>query len=244
MKKDYSNPWLSAKGSSQIESYMKSADVMVVERNRAIKLLGDLLLYQFPSPVNLKILDLGCGDGTITEYLYNRYPENNFYLLDGSSTMLSKAKERLKGKLVEFIAMSFEEYIDKKVDNDKYDFVFSSLAIHHLPFNGKGKLYSKIKKELRTNVFFLNFDVVLPNSEISQKIQFQMWVDWMNETLQRNNLADEVGKFNDLPNTYKLREENKASDLFDQLNLLTESGFKNVDCFFKYSIFALFGGTK
>jgi tRNA (cmo5U34)-methyltransferase len=71
-----------------------------------------------------------------------------------------------------------------------------------------------------------------------------MWVDWMNETLHKNSIGDEVGKFNDLPNIYKSKEENKPSDLFDQLNLLTKVGFKNVDCFFKYSIFALFGGTR
>jgi tRNA (cmo5U34)-methyltransferase len=94
------------------------------------------------------------------------------------------------------------------------------------------------------NGLFLNFDVVLPTSEVSEKIQFQMWVDWINETLQKNNLTAEVGKFNDLPNIYKSKEENKPSDLFDQLDLLTKAGYKDVDCFFKYSIFALFGGRK
>ncbi|MCX6339152.1 MAG: class I SAM-dependent methyltransferase [Candidatus Aureabacteria bacterium] len=244
MKNDNSNTWLNAKGNGQVESYTKSADVMVVERKKIIKLLCDLFFYHFPSPVNLKVLDLGCGDGIITEHLHNKYPKNNFYLMDGSTAMLLKAKERLKDKAIKFIEMSFEEYIEKKAENDKYNFVFSSMATHHLPFESKGKLYSKINIELCRNGLFLNYDVVLPTSGISEKIQFQMWVDWMNEALQRNNLGDEVGKFNGLPNIYKSKEENKPSDLFDQLNLLTKAGFKNADCFFKYSIFALFGGTK
>ena len=244
MEKDNSNTWLNAKGNEQIESYTKSADVMVIERNRAISLLGNLLLYNFPSPINLNILDIGCGDGIVTEYLLNRYPRNNFFLMDGSSVMLSKAKERLKNKSVEFIETSFEKYIENKPENNKYNFVFSSMATHHLTFNGKGKLYLKIKEELCKNGLFLNFDVVLPTSELSEKIQFQMWVDWMNETLQKNNLKTDVGKFNDLPNIYKGKNENKPSNLFDQLDLLTKAGYKDVDCFFKYSIFALFGGRK
>jgi tRNA (cmo5U34)-methyltransferase len=243
MKKDNSNTWLNAKD-EQVESYTESADVMVVERKRAINLLCDLFFYSFPSPVNLNILDFGCGDGTITECLHNKYPQNNFYLMDGSAAMLLKAKERLKDKPVKFIKMSFEEYSGNKIEKEKYNFVFSSMAIHHLPFESKSKLYSKINKELRKNGLFLNFDVVLPTSEISEKIQFQMWVDWMNETLQKNKIDDEVGKFNDLPSIYKSKEENKPSNLFDQLSLLTKTGFKDVDCFFKYSIFALFGGTK
>jgi tRNA (cmo5U34)-methyltransferase len=217
---------------------------MIVERNRVVKLLGDLFSYRFPSPVNLNILDLGCGDGAITEYLYDRFPNNNFSLVDGSSVMIAKAKERLKGKSVKFVEMSFEEYTDKESGEDKYDFIFSSMAIHHLPLEGKGRLYKKINGELSEGGLFLNFDAVLPTSDISEKIQFRMWVDWMNETLQRNNLGDEVGKFNNLPNTYKSQKEDKPSDLSDQLNLLNEVGFKNIDCFFKYSIFALFGGTK
>jgi tRNA (cmo5U34)-methyltransferase len=244
MKKDNSNTWLNTKNNSQVESYTKSADVMVVERNKVIKLLCDLFFYHFPSPVNLKVLDIGCGDGIITEHLHNKYPENSFYLMDGSSAMLLKAKERLKSKPIKFIEMSFEEYIEKDAENDKYNFVFSSMATHHLPYESKGKLYSKMNKELCKNGLFLNFDVVLPTSGISEKIQFQMWVDWMNETLQRNNLGDEVGTLNDLPNIYKSKEENKPSNLFEQLNLLTAAGFQNADCFFKYSIFALFGGTK
>jgi tRNA (cmo5U34)-methyltransferase len=244
MEKDNSNTWLNSKGNEQIESYTKSADVMVVERNRVISLFGNLFLYNFPSPVNLNILDIGCGDGIVTECLLNKYPQNNFSLMDGSAVMLLKAKERLKDKPVEFIEMSFEEYIEKKPENNKYNFVFSSMATHHLTFNDKGALYSKIKEELCKNGLFLNFDVVLPTSEISEKIQFQMWVDWMNETLQKNNLDTELSKFDDLPNIYKAKEENKPSDLFDQLDLLTKAGYKDVDCFFKYSIFALFGGKK
>jgi tRNA (cmo5U34)-methyltransferase len=244
MKKDTTNTWLNKNGTEQVESYTKSADVMIVERNRVMHLFGDIFSYRFPSPVNLCVLDLGCGDGIVTEYILNRYPKNNFSLLDGCAEMLSKAKERLKEKPVRFIQMSFEEYIDKKIEAEKYDFIFSSMAIHHLPFEDKGKIYSKIYAELRAKGLFLNYDVVLPVSEFSEKIQFHMWIDWMNETMAKNNLNDEIGKFNKLPDIYKSKEENKPSDLFDQLRLLAEAGFKDVDCFYKYCIFALFGGTK
>jgi trans-aconitate methyltransferase len=141
MKKDNSNTWLNAKGKEQIESYTKSADIIVVERNRAISIFEDLFLYNFPVPVNLNILDIGCGDGIVSERLLNKYPQNNFSLMDGSAAMLSKAKERLKDKSIGFIEMSFEEYIKNKSENNKYNFVFSSMATHHLTFNGKGKLY-------------------------------------------------------------------------------------------------------
>ena len=43
---------------------------------------------------------------------------------------------------------------------------------------------------------------------------------------------------------YKKKLENKPSGLVEQLRLLEDIGFRDVDCFYKYGIFALFGGTK
>ncbi len=66
----------------------------------------------------------------------------------------------------------------------------------------------------------------------------------MNETLQENCLNDKIGKYDDLPSIYKNKEENKPDTLISQLDLLNDIGFKDVDCFYKYGIFAVFGGAK
>ena len=101
MKEDQSNTWLT--GSTQVDLYVTSADVIILERNRTTKLLLDIFRYQFSEKKNLQILDLGCGDGIVTEYIRERYPDNAFYLLDGSSDMLEKARQRLKGDNVTFM---------------------------------------------------------------------------------------------------------------------------------------------
>lgn len=66
----------------------------------------------------------------------------------------------------------------------------------------------------------------------------------MKETLRKSGLESEIGTYDNLPDIYKSKEENQPSNLFDQLDLLIKIGFKDVDCFFKYGIFALFGGIK
>ena len=53
-----------------------------------------------------------------------------------------------------------------------------------------------------------------------------------------------IGEYDHLPAQYKSELENKPSGLFGQLQLLRQVGFRNVDCFWKYGIFCLFGGTK
>ena len=50
--------------------------------------------------------------------------------------------------------------------------------------------------------------------------------------------------FSDIIRRYKGLEENKPDTLDDQLNTLRNFGFKDVDCFYKYGIFSMYGGMK
>jgi len=43
---------------------------------------------------------------------------------------------------------------------------------------------------------------------------------------------------------YKHLKENKPDVLEEQLNALKEHGFKDVDCFYKYGIFSVYGSKK
>jgi tRNA (cmo5U34)-methyltransferase len=239
------NTWLSSDSKELIEYYMNSADVIVVERERCIKLLLDIFGYHFKERNNVRILDLGCGDGTITQRFKDMYPDHQYVLMDGSADMIERAKVKLHGvNNNTFICQSFEKFIDNEGDITKYDFIFSSNAIHHLDANEKAKLYFKIFLTLNSDGLFINYDVVQPASERSEQWQFNMWRQWMNEALIKKGRAGDVGKHDGLPDLYKSKQDNHPGPLIDQLQILEKIGFKDVDCFFKYGIFALFGGIK
>jgi tRNA (cmo5U34)-methyltransferase len=240
MTDDPSNTWLA--GPAQADDYVSTANVIIVERQRTMKLLSDIFRYHFGGKTGLHVLDLGGGDGVITEYLQERYPDNVFTLLDGSTDMLVKAQQRLEGKQVVFIQQTFEEYLDAPPEDQRYDFIFSSNAIHHLDFVGKSRMYAKLFRELTFGGAFVNIDVVKAASERSERWQFAMWEDWMNETLTQ--IGGEIGTYNGLPEAAKAKPENKPSGLFEQLELFRQVGFRDVDCFYKYGVFAMFGGTK
>jgi tRNA (cmo5U34)-methyltransferase len=239
------NTWLSSNSKELIEYYMNAADVIVVERERSIKLLLDIFSCHFKGRNNLRGLDLGCGDGIITKSFHDKYPDHHYSLMDGSADMIERAKAKLHGaKNTTFIHQSFEEFIDTEGANTTYDFIFSSNAIHHLDAIGKAKLYFKIYLTLNADGLFINYDVVQPATERSEQWQFEMWRQWINEALIKKGRSEDVGKHDGLPDLYKSKQDNHPGPLIDQLQILEKIGFRDVDCFFKYGIFALFGGIK
>lgn len=235
------NNWLSPNGHKQIDFYMRSSDVILIERHRCIKLLLDIFSYHFDEGRKLRLLDIGCGDGIITKNIRKYHPRHEFHLLDGSESMLDEARKSL-GDDCTYIHRFFEDFIREDSDGQQYDFIYSSLALHHLDWNKKFGMYEKVFRLLRPEGLFLNIDTVLPVSERSEAWQFRMWRDWINETLTK--MGQEAGRHDNLPTAYKRKPENKPSDLCRQLDLLRAIGFRDVDCYYKYGVFALFGGTK
>lgn len=244
MKPDSSNTWLTEEGKQQADYYTSSKNVILVERKKATQVLFDVFRYHFDTKTPQRILELGCGDGEMASEFAEKFPINTFYLMDGSEDMLSRARGNLAGSNVHFIKKTFEEYVSTESEPSTCNFVYSSNAIHHLDFWGKCQLYAKIFRGLAHGGMFINLDVVLPSSERSEKFQFRMWVDWMNQTLKDIGCGDEVGKHDELPDRYKAKAENQPSGLFEQLDALRKCGFRDVDCFYKYSVFSVFGGTK
>lgn len=242
MKKDATFKW---DDKDFVNFYTDSANSIVLERQRSIRILLEIVAFQFPSLFDLHILDLGCGEGIISKYIYDKSPNNNFYLVDASEEMLKRAKANLGSNgNISFRHLTFEDYSASQSEDCKYDLVISANAIHHLDFTQKTALFTKIYKELKAGGLFLNIDAVRPSSAHSEEIQFEMWRNWMNETLGKIGKESEAGKYDDVPSLYKNNLEDRPSDLWDQLQTLTKCGFRDVDCFYKYSIFAVFGGTK
>ena len=70
----------------------------------------------------------------------------------------------------------------------------------------------------------------------------KLWQEWMDEKL--NALGRQDVSFQDIVRRYKEAEENRPDTLDYQLGVLREIGFQEVDCYYKYGVFAVYGGRK
>jgi len=226
------------------KNYLDKADIYIVERKKMFWFISSFFSHFFNREKDIYLLDLGCGDGILTEELLKINSAIAATLIDGNEGMLEKAKGRLKGfQNVNFVKASFQDILNGAIDLENYDFCVSSLAIHHLEMEEKDTLFLHIASHLNSGGYFVNIDVVLPPSEELEEWYFAIWKDWMGYMTNRFNVKDNIPE--DIIKRYKdPLSTNKPDTLGNQLKALEKAGFKDVDCYYKNGIFTVFGGKK
>lgn len=231
------------------KDFIENADIFILGRKTSFTILKSFyrhFLHTNELEGSVKVLDLGCGDGTITRELLSENDRLEVTLVDGSSEMLENARKNLGNHQdMTFIHKSFQELLENQGQDDilpsNFDFVVSSLAIHHLQTTEKKAFFQYIYNHLKLDGFFLNIDVIkAPTTELRRWYQI-LWSEWIHE----NQAKLKVEKnFEDLPLRSKDHGDDNPDKLQVQLDALESVGFKQVDCYYKYGIFSIYGGKK
>ncbi len=223
------------------QDYRDAANIFLPFRSQFIDIAKAIYRHYVSQNPNASVLDLGCGDGLFIQELLKSFGPAKVRLVDGSGDMLNAARERLGNQEnVHFSKASFQELLINDPFDEQFNFVHSSLAIHHLSFEEKIALYTYIHRHLATEGCFVHYDVVLPPSENLDRFYMAMWRQWIKSHPAMSTHKDLIG----IPDEYKRNQDNMPDTLDSQLRALEAIGFGDVDCFYKYGIFALFGGVK
>ncbi|MDQ7787850.1 MAG: class I SAM-dependent methyltransferase [Thermodesulfovibrionales bacterium] len=223
--------------------YRDNAEVYIIERRRLLAILQSFYINFLNDGRHKAMLDLGCGDGILTHEILKIDKSISVILVDGSEDMLTNARERLNAfKNLHYIRASFQDILENELLGRNFDFVVSSFAIHHLTMDEKQSLFNKIYAYLNPAGFFVNIDVVLSPTDALEQWYLSLWREWIEE--KKLSLHIQGNYYDAIARRYKDNTDNKPDTLNDQLNALKSVGFKNIDCFYKYGIFAMYGGKK
>lgn len=207
-------------------SAMDSALIMEIIANTAAKVNNDAT----------DILDIGCGAGNYTIRLLQELPDLNCTLIDLSSKMLEKAKERVKETSKGNIKTIQEDIRKAKLPENEYDIVVAATSLHHLREESEWKLvFKKIFKSLKPCGSFWISDVILHDNQIIQNYMYKRYEDYLvqfgGEELK--NWVNEQIVIEDSPRSLNFQTE-----------LMKKVGFKEVEILHKNGVYAAFVGIK
>lgn len=203
------------------------------------------------------VLDLGCGTGSLMLKILENFPESSVTGIDFDPTLLPLARQRLEsfGERAKLVLADLREDSWIELLPRSMDAVVSATALHWFKPQELANLYHKIAEVLRPDGIFLNADHVGNDNPGIQKVWQENREKMRAE--QANGQADSWDSFwEDYTKALgtDAREINQrvisrwdggfeeGMPLYWHFEKLRESGFHNVDCFWRCDCDAIYGG--
>jgi SAM-dependent methyltransferase len=129
--------------------------------NREQQFLTLVDFLNFVKKPLFEFCDLGCGTGFFTRAFVDLADDTRGMAFDASPDMLAIAQSKMEkyGDRVAFFCRKFED-IHWSGMSQKFDVVFSSLAIHHISDLEKWRMFQGIYETVRYGGYFLLFDLI------------------------------------------------------------------------------------
>jgi len=112
----------------------------------------------------MKVLDLGCGTGTLTLMLKRAHPEAEVTGLDGDPQVLDIARAKSRG-----VNIQWDEGLASSLPypDSVFDRVVTSLVIHHLSTDNKRRTFKEIYRVLKPQGELHVLDFGAPHSYLT-----------------------------------------------------------------------------
>jgi ubiquinone/menaquinone biosynthesis C-methylase UbiE len=133
-----------------------------------------------PSPEST-ILEIGSGTGEFAIALSKLCLK--LHAIDISPVMLDYAREKAKSKSVNNIEFHKAGFLTYEHSGEKFDYIYSQLALHHLPDFWKIIALKKIYNLLKPGGKFFLMDVVYPSAIDDYEIYFKEIIEDLEESV-------------------------------------------------------------
>ncbi len=239
-----------------VERWERMQERYLVRRAERFSVIARMIRATQPSVV--RILDLGCGPGSLTLELLEQFPDAHIVGIDFDPTILQLGKLRLARFGTRAVPISADmRQADWQVGLPApFDAVVSATALHWLAPERLAELYKQLAQLLRPGGIFLNADHVGSDFPPIQ----QAW-DEHREEMRAQELHGSADDWEGFWKTYgdalrvDIREIHRAvrgdePGVEDGLPLawhfhaLKEGGFRCVDCFWRSDGDAIYGGIR
>jgi SAM-dependent methyltransferase len=223
-----------------VSSYLERRQILLPLIDLQEELI-ERLLSRYERPI-ARVLDLGCGDGAMSELVLRCTPAAEAVLIDFSEPMLTRVADRLDrtaaGRWRAVCGDLREAAWTAAVPAGPYDAIVSGMAIHHLSADRKRELYGEIFALLASGGLFVNMDYVAIEGPLEGLFDEEMH-DKAAAHGRHEHARGEDAVVDDLDS-----DEDQPDGVLEQLQWLREAGFTAAEVHFKWAEAAVFGALK
>ena len=241
-KDSYRQSW---QGRERAQKYEQRADLVLPKRQEMLSLIVQLIPFGRDEP--LRVLDLGTGTGVPAQRVLQDFPRANVICVDKSAEMMeiSCAKLAEYGDRVRFVQADLEDPAWNNGLPDKFDAIVSALAFNLLTDRAKQRLFAQCYEMLEPYGCLVFSDRLRAADKAVDRLYLDQWMDFIVRQT-REVLGKEVTLETVTARQRSLDEAAgvKSATLEDILAWLKQAGFAQVECYWKYFQWAVFGASK
>ena len=129
-------------------------------RDQRVRAMLEMLAAVHPGDRSLRVLDLGCGPGSLCDAVADRFPEAEVVGIDRDPILLRLGRETNRhGERMRLLDLDLTDpgWIDE-VGQERFDAVVSATALHWLGPDKLAGLYVTLPQVLNPGAVFLNAD--------------------------------------------------------------------------------------
>ena len=215
-------------------SNLETGQAATVDAPLALELITEAATVTTPAATRL--LDVGCGAGNFSLKILERLPGLHITLVDLSRPMLDRAQQRINAAGCRGLTAIQGDIRSIELAQGSFDIILAAAVLHHLRTDAEWEsVLEKFYRALTQGGSLWVFDMVDGATQPLSAMMRKRYGEYL-AALKDEAYRDEVFAY--------IEKEDTPRPLVDQLELLRQVGFTDIEVLHKRSCFAAFGGGK
>lgn len=216
-------------------SNLETGQATTLDARYNMDLITDCIAKNYSEKIS--VLDIGCGAGNYAVRLLQKVQSADVTLVDLSQPMLEKAKERTTAENKGSVQIVKGDFRTTSLPEAGFDVIIATAVLHHLRDDDDWeRAFSKLYRLLKPGGSLWVFDLVHQSANQIQEMIYHIRYGEYLTGLENETYKQKVFDY--------IEKEDSPRPLMYQLNLLSKSGFKEVDILHKNLCFASYVGFK
>ena len=126
-----------------------------------------------------RVLDLGCGNGILSELVFRKLPNSYVVGFDLTESMLTAFEKKLADHRGNFELVQGDFRTDPI--GKGYDIILAGLTLHHLTWVEREQFYHRLYPALNSGGLFLSRDIIIDEDQTVAQEQYSYWKKFIHQ---------------------------------------------------------------